>query len=423
MKLRKSGIGALLLAFLLALLALGGCGGGSSDSGSPGFDGGSGTAGDPYLIANADSLLSLAANVNGGKRDGYSGRYFKLSADIDLRGIKWTPIGNMNDHEKRSTFFRGTFDGAGRTVSNLRYETDVFTVGAGLFGVSSGTIKDLNVVNAFVHVTHLPAGERKSVAIGGVVGYNLGAVENVALTGSSSILGLNCVGGVIGGNSHGTIRNCRTQGVEIELIGDNNFPDRIVQDDIAECGGLIVGGSFGGTISGCTASGTVKASGREPVGMGGIGGCLEMMDSITNCRADVKIVTTNGGHAIGGLCGYSGTHPDKAKHSVTNYPAIIDNCSVTIDIDAKDATHVGGLVGTGLYYYGKETAFRITNCFVSGTIDGAVTPGTILGRTNADSSYDAATKANAKVLVDGKSSGAEVGTTGRMYESADQGDE
>ena len=44
MKLRKSGIGALLLAFLLALLALGGCGGGSSDSGSPGFDGGSGTA-------------------------------------------------------------------------------------------------------------------------------------------------------------------------------------------------------------------------------------------------------------------------------------------------------------------------------------------------------------------------------------------
>ena len=52
-----------------------------------------------------------------------------------------------------------------------------------------------------------------------------------------------------------------------------------------------------------------------------------------------------------------------------------------------------------------------------------MTPGTILGHTNADSSYDAATKANAKVLVDGKSSGAEVGTTGRMYESADQGDE
>ncbi|OFB66203.1 GLUG motif-containing protein [Synergistes jonesii] len=105
---------------------------------------------------------------------------------------------------------------------------------------------------------------------------------------------------------------------------------------------------------------------------------------------------------------------------MANYPAVIDGCSVKIDIDAKDATHVGGLVGTGLYYYGKETAFKITNCSVSGTIDGAVTPGTILGRSNEDSSYDEATRAKVKVLIDGKPSVAEVGTTDRMYESADQ---
>ncbi len=55
------------------------------------------------------------------------GRPFTL---IDLKGIKWTSIGNMNDYEKQSTFFRGTFDKAGRTVSNLRYETDALTVGA-----------------------------------------------------------------------------------------------------------------------------------------------------------------------------------------------------------------------------------------------------------------------------------------------------
>ena len=39
-------------------------------------------------------------------------------------------IGNMNDYEKQSTFFRGTFNKASRTVSNLRYETDALTVGA-----------------------------------------------------------------------------------------------------------------------------------------------------------------------------------------------------------------------------------------------------------------------------------------------------
>ncbi|MDO5344520.1 MAG: GLUG motif-containing protein [Lachnospiraceae bacterium] len=50
-----------------------------------------------------------------------------------------------------------------------------------------------------------------------------------------------------------------------------------------------MGGGFGGTVDNCTASGTVRAEGNEPVGLGGIGGCLEMMDSITNCTADVTI--------------------------------------------------------------------------------------------------------------------------------------
>ena len=251
----------------------------------------------------------------------------------------------MNDYEKQSTFFRGTFDGGGHTISNLTFEMDSFIVGAGLFGVNSGTIKNLNVADSLVHVTHVAEPEKKLTAIGGVIGYNMGTVENVALTGSSSILGNNCVGGVIGGNEYGAVSGCRTEGAVVELIGDNSFPDRIIQCDIAMVGGLIIGDGFGGTI---------------------------------------------------------------------------DGCSVKIDIDAKDATHVGGLVGTGLYDYGQETALKITNCSVSGTIDGAVTPGTILGRSNADSSYDEATRANVKVLIDGKASGAEVGTTDRMYESADQ---
>ena len=114
----------------------------------------------------------------------------------------------------------------------------------------------------------------------------------------------------------------------------------------------------------CSASGTVKAEGNEPVGLGGIGGCLEMMDSITNCTADVTIESANGGHAIGGLCGYAGTHsnPDVCLEtegfSTKNYPSVIDNCKITVSIKADGATHVGGLIGTGLYYYGEETVFK-----------------------------------------------------------------
>ena len=173
----------------------------------------------------------------------------------------------------------------------------------------------------------------------------------------------------------------------IHVLGDNDFSDgRIIQCDVAECGGLIIGGSFGGTMDNCTAKGTVIAEGNEPVGMGGIAGCLEMMDSVTNCTVDVEIISEKGGHAIGGLCGFSGTHSngnivaETEGIVTTEYPGIIDNCAVTVKMNVPGATHVGGLVGTGLYYYGEETAFKITNCTVNGEITGAVTPGAVAGR-------------------------------------------
>ena len=229
------------------------------------------------------------------------------------------------------------------------------------------------------------------------------------------------VGGIVGGNNN-SITNCTVEGATVVVIGDNHFTDQIIQADIAECGGLVVGGSFGGSIDSCTASGTVKATGNEPVGLGGIGGCLEMMDTITNCTADVTIESENGGHAIGGLCGYAGTHsnPDICLEtegfSTKNYPSVIDNCNVTVNIKANGATHVGGLVGTGLYYYGEETVFKITNCSVKGSIDGAVTPGTVAGRAEG-STIESCT---ADVTIDENAGTEQVGTTTQMYESADQ---
>ena len=185
---------------------------------------------------------------------------------------------------------------------------------------------------------------------------------------------------------------------------------------------LIIGGGFGGTIDNCTASGTVRAEGNEPVGLGGIGGCLEMMDSITNCSAEVTIETTGGGHAIGGLCGYAGTHsnPDICLEtegfSTTNYPCVVDGCSVQVIMKVPEATHVGGLIGTGLYYYGEETAFAVTNCQVSGSIDGAVTPGTVAGRAEG-CTVDGCTY---QIEADGVPAENPVGETSCMYESADQ---
>ena len=189
---------------------------------------------------------------------------------------------------------------------------------------------------------------------------------------------------------------------------------------MAQCGGLVIGECMGGSVDECNAKGTVTAKGNEPVGLGGIAGCLEMIDSVTNCTADVTIVTEKGGHAIGGLCGYAGTHSngriaEEAEGIVTTqYPGIIDTCNVTVNMNVPGATHVGGLVGTGLYYYGEETAFKITNSSVKGEINGAVTPGAVTGQA-ANSRIESCVT---DVKYDGKELEDQTGTANNMVESA-----
>ena len=389
---------------------------------APIFAGGAGTEDDPWQIATAEQLMALSATVNDGSAQGYPGQYFALTEDIDLKGVEWQPIGHMDleDMSNYNCMFFGTFDGQGHTISNVTFSSDYPVCGVGVIGMNLGEVKNLTVENVQIHCT-----DTYSMAIGGIVGYNTGAVHDVILTGTNDIAGVNATGGICGGST-GNTWNCAVDGTTIHVLGDNAFSDgRIIQCDVAECGGLIIGGSFGGTIDNCTAKGTVIAEGNEPVGMGGIAGCLEMMDSVTNCTADVEIISQQGGHAIGGLCGYSGTHTvgDIALATegvvTTVYPGVIDNCAVIVKMNVPGATHVGGLIGTGLYYYGEETAFKISNCTVNGEIIGAVTPGAVAGR--AENSVIESCEAN--VTLDGEALTDVIGTTDTMYESGDQGEE
>ena len=386
------------------------------------YAGGAGTEEDPYQITTAEQLTALSEAVNNGSAQGYPGQYFVLTDDIDLSDTDWQSIGHMDleDMSNMSCMFFGTFDGQGHTISNISFESDYPICGVGVVGMNCGEVKDLVVENVNISCTDL-----FSMAIGGVVGYNMGAVHDITLKGNNEIAGVNCTGGIVGGNM-GAVYSCTVEQAAIQVLEDNDFSSgRIIQQDVAECGGLVIGGSFGGTIDSCTAKGTVTAEGNEPVGLGGVAGCLEMMDSATNCTADVEIKTTQGGHAIGGLCGFSGTHSNgmivaETEGIVTSeYPGIIDNCSVTAKMDVPGATHVGGLIGTGLYYYGEETAFKISNCAVNAEIIGAVTPGAVAGR--AENSV--VESCEASVTLDGEELSSEIGETAVMYESADQHEE
>ncbi len=406
-----------LLALCLALML---CAGATAEASI--FAGGNGTEDDPFQIATLEQFLAFAASVNDGSAQGYPGQYIVLTADIDASGADWQPAGHMDleDMSNYSCMFMGTLDGQGHTISNVTFHSDYPVCGVGVVGMNLGEVKNLTVRNVDIRCE-----DTYSMAVGGVVGYNMGYIHDVTLTGENHIAGVNAIGGIAGGSMQ-SIRDCTVDGTTILVLGDNDFSSgRIIQEDVAECGGLVVGGFFGNTIDSCTAKGTVIAEGNEPVGLGGIAGCLEMMDSITNCTVDVEIISEKGGHAIGGLCGYSGTHSigDVALQAEgiqsTVYPGVIDNCHVTARMNIPGATHVGGLVGTGLYYYGEETAFKVSNCTVNAEITGAITPGTVAGRA-VNSVIESC---DAQVTLDGKTLTSEIGETTTMYESGDQFEE
>ena len=155
---------------------------------------GTGTEADPYLINNVEELLWFQANVDKQAADGstqYAGKYIKLTADIDLAGINWNPIGSKTgDHAS----FKGVFDGDGHKISNLYVEQA--GEGLGLFAYTSGNavIKNLNLVNVTVK------SKNNSNYVGGVVGnaYASTKIENVHVSGNVLISGRGYIGGIAG---------------------------------------------------------------------------------------------------------------------------------------------------------------------------------------------------------------------------------
>lgn len=118
---------------------------------------------------------------------------YELTADIELSG-EWAPIGND------VTPFTGTFDGKGHTIKGL---TNTSYAGwMGLFGASTGTIKNVRIVEANI----TGANDHVGIAVGRV--FNGGVVENVFTSGY--VNGRDHVGGVAGdaGEGEATVTNC-----------------------------------------------------------------------------------------------------------------------------------------------------------------------------------------------------------------------
>ncbi len=73
------------------------------------FAKGDGSQSNPFQISSADDLVGLSADSSYWDR----GYYFIQTADIDMIGREFTPIGNAD------TSFTGTYNGQGYTISNI----------------------------------------------------------------------------------------------------------------------------------------------------------------------------------------------------------------------------------------------------------------------------------------------------------------
>ena len=232
-----------------------------------------------YTVYNANGLMNVAELVNGGKTD----INITLTADIDLTGKVWTPIGTDYDNA-----YTGTFDGGGHTITGLTVTTnDEY---AGLFGYLSnfnnaaGTVK--NVVMDGIQITC----NHRSGYAGGVVGYSWGTIENCSVSGSVSATV--SVGGVVGVQRDGSITGCSSSAT---VKGTLNV------------GGVAGQTNFGATLTACYATGNViiEIAPTQNISGGGLVGFNDGI-SLLSCYATGNVTSTGSSTGyvhIGGFLG------------------------------------------------------------------------------------------------------------------------
>ncbi|MDR0373899.1 MAG: Ig-like domain-containing protein [Nitrososphaerota archaeon] len=198
-------------------------------------------------ISNRAGLDAIRNNLGGN---------FHLTADIDLNGINWIPIGTSADP------FIGTFDGQGYVIRDLSITEGVYV---GLFGCAyNATIKNVGMQGTKINCPIVLNG-----AAGSICGFSGddSLIINCYNTGSIFFTGgfpgaVTAVGGIAGAN-RGSIKNCYNTG---SVSGSGSlsyvFVGGIVGNDIGEILNCYNTGSVSGFTYGF----------EYPIGVGGIAG-------------------------------------------------------------------------------------------------------------------------------------------------------
>ena len=272
---------------------------------------GKGTEAEPFVLKTAEHLAWFRDFVNEGNMEAcakiandvkeidMSTVCHKADAEKQVAELSWTPIGNFASNK-----YQGTFDGNGKTISNL-YIINAASKHLGFFGYAEkGSIKNITFDNAKVKST----GDH---CTGILVGFEkLCIIENIKTLANCSVEGKEQVGG-IAGMASGDISNCENHA---KVNGAN-----------------VVGGIVGNywqsvkSIISCANYGVVTGTGKQ---VGGIAGYFDS-GTIQNCANYGDVTGTN---YVGNLIG-------------NGYICNLNNVLGTGNVTATSADLAGLLVG------------------------------------------------------------------------------
>lgn len=365
-----------------------------------------GSESNPYVIEDITHLENLSKIVNGTQQalnsiegcdngavtaddvvatdNTYANCYFVVTADINMSGVDFTPIGRDTSHYFRGLFYGGTNGYTGervqRTITNLTINDSSLDY-VGLFGYvwqngkqyTRPTIEYITIGNSCSFVgkncvgSVVAHGQDVTIShcynyatvtgndkVGGIVGYNFGATVINGTTNHGTVKGHDYVGGIAG---------------EADWGGLTGTDDAIITNNGTVEGNNYVGGIVGylwTTYSIVLAKNQNQVVGKNYVGgiVGGLKYHNGYNNSIEHSTNTGTIGNTSSSSNVGGILGGCVDNQIDFK---------IENCSNNGNTDANNANFVGGIAGA---LKGKVT---ITNCKNANSIGGKENVGGLVG--------------------------------------------
>lgn len=326
---------------------------------------GSGTEAAPYEIPDVGKLTALQTQVNENGFS-YSGKWFRLTNNIDLNNEPWTPIGVDTGHP-----FSGNLNGSQKSISGLNVNTS--TQYAGLFGaVGEIAVQSLTLQDGSVTCTN-----GASSWCGGLAGrsgsllLNDVHIVNMAISGD----GLGGTGGILGGgsasmtacsNTGGSVSGRYAGGLTGKGFTESDFTFLECSNSAAVTGRLYAGG-----MTGCNKSASAKFTNCSNVGSisGGerANGIAAMGGSFIAC-INAGTVNSSGGQANGitgaaadiTQCGNTGTVNGGIAAGIARHAMRIEKCYNTGKISATAGNAAAyGIAGSVRWYIKNSFTYNV----------------------------------------------------------------